>query len=98
LLGLYRQQLDVLNSQLLRLLELRGHVVLSVLELKRRRNLPIHDPSREDAMLSSLCQQSSGPYSARQIELIFSSIFAASRSLAAANLEQPPGAAAAAGE
>jgi len=98
LLQLYRQQLDLLNTQLLRLLELRGTVVLSVLELKRRRNLPIHDPCREETMLSSLCQEATGPYSAGQIEQIFTCIFAASRSLGAASDELPLDTEPAAGE
>src|SRR5689334_4834293 len=83
MLQVYRQQLDLLNTQLLRVLELRGSVVLSVLELKRNHQLPIHDPLREAAMLAALCRQTAGPYSTDQIERIFSGIFAASRALTA---------------
>ena len=77
----YREQLDLLNAQLLHLLELRGRVVLQVMDLKRHHDLPKHDPTREQAMLTALSRQSRGPYSAAQIELIFSAIFAASRAL-----------------
>jgi chorismate mutase len=84
----YREQLDLLNSQLLHLLELRGGVVLSVMELKRRQGLPTHDPVREQAMLTALGRQARGPYLPAHIELIFSAIFAASRALA--DLEVAP--------
>ena len=85
---MYRQQLDLLNAHLLRLLEFRGTVVLSVMDLKRRCNLPIHDPIREEQMLSSLCRQVAGPYSAGQIEPIFRCIFAASRTLGKRNSDR----------
>jgi 3-deoxy-7-phosphoheptulonate synthase/chorismate mutase len=78
----YREQLDLLNAQLLHLLELRGNVVLQVMDLKRHQQLPTHDPTREQAMLTSLSRQSRGPYSPAHIELIFGAIFAASRALA----------------
>ena len=80
-LGIHRTQIDALNVQLLRLLELRGQVVASVMEWKRERGISAHDPQREEAMLASLCGQIQGPYSAGQIERIFSCIFEVSRAL-----------------
>lgn len=82
----YREQLDLLNTQLLHLIELRGEVVLEVMNLKQRQGLPISDPSREQAMLESLWRQARGPFQRGHIEQIFSSIFAASRALGATNI------------
>lgn len=80
-LRLYRKQLDLLNRQLLHLLELRGTVVLEVLRLKHGQRLPMHDPQREEVMLTDLCQRATGPFTPGQVEQVFSVIFAASRAL-----------------
>jgi 3-deoxy-7-phosphoheptulonate synthase/chorismate mutase len=77
----YRQQLDQLNLQLLRLLEERGRLAQQVLQLKRARGLPKHDPERERAMLARICAQASGPYTPEQLLRIFEGIFAVSREL-----------------
>jgi 3-deoxy-7-phosphoheptulonate synthase/chorismate mutase len=77
----YRQQLDQLNLQLLRLLEERGRLAEQVLKLKRERRLPSHDPERERAMLANICAQARGPYAPEQLRRIFEGIFAVSREL-----------------
>jgi chorismate mutase len=77
-----RWRLDAVNLELLRLLEHRARLALEVARLKRGRGLPVYDARRERDMLEALVAQSRGLLDARDLETVFSGIFAACRSLA----------------
>jgi 3-deoxy-7-phosphoheptulonate synthase/chorismate mutase len=77
-----RWRLDAVNLELLRLLEHRARLALEVARLKQRRGLPVYDAQRERDMLDALLAQSRGVLDERELEAVFSRIFAASRSLA----------------
>ena len=77
-----RWRLDAVNLELLRLLEHRARLALEVARLKQRRGLPVYDAGRELNMLEAVVAQSRGLLDARELEAVFSRIFAACRSLA----------------
>jgi 3-deoxy-7-phosphoheptulonate synthase / chorismate mutase len=80
-----RAALDKLNLELLRKLEARGRLVQEVMFLKELLSRPAYDPERERQMLEAVLAQAEGVYSQESLRAIFSSIFAASRTL------RPPG-------
>jgi chorismate mutase/prephenate dehydratase len=50
----WRTQIDALDQQLLHLLQKRVECALGVGEIKKRHNLPFHDPAREQAIYEKL--------------------------------------------
>lgn len=76
-----REQIDRINREILVLLQQRGKLVLEVAAVKAALGLDSHDSSREAEMLRELTDGSGGPFSARELETIFTAIFAASLEL-----------------
>ncbi len=50
----YRIKIDQINRQIITLLAERHNLVTEVAQLKKKKNLPIFDPSREEAMIATL--------------------------------------------
>lgn len=73
-----RDELESINSELLKLLNRRARVVEQVRDVKARQGLPTHLPEREQAMLDQLAQANEGPFSDATIRHLFREIFRAS--------------------
>ncbi len=77
----WRQRIDALNVDLLKLLNQRAECALAVATVKRAKNLPIHDPDRERQVLNVMVAENKGPLSDESIRRIFSCIIEENRRL-----------------
>ncbi len=76
-----RDQIDAIDTELLRLLNKRATLALAVGEIKSRDGLPIYAPEREMTLLRSLVERSSGPLPPTAIKAIYREIMSASLAL-----------------
>jgi len=84
----WRRQIDEVDREILRLLNLRAELVRRIGEEKKARGLPLLFPKREEEVLRKVRAGNSGPLNAEAVERIFRLIIAESRSL---QLEARPG-------
>ncbi len=76
-----RDQIDAIDTELLRLLNERATLALAVGEIKHRDGLPIYAPEREITLLRSLVERSVGPLPPIAIRAIYREIMSASLAL-----------------
>ena len=69
-----RQQIDRLDTQILRLLNRRAAVGLRVGRLKKRQGRRVFDPAREQAILRRMSRANHGPLSAPAVRAIYQQI------------------------
>ncbi len=69
-----RAEINAIDAELLRLLNERVKIALKVGEFKRRDDVSLCDPNREQEVLESLCQQNAGPLSEQNVTSIFQRI------------------------
>ena len=77
----WREQIDGLDEKILELLNQRSALSIAIAGVKRERGLPVVDVRRELAVIERLTNLSDGPLDMARIQLIFCSIFEASRSI-----------------
>jgi chorismate mutase len=77
----WRQRIDGLNIQLLRLLNERAQCAVAIAAVKREKGLPIHDPDRERQVLEVMVRENTGPLSDDSMRRIFACIMAEHRRL-----------------
>ena len=77
----YRQEIDEIDSEMLRMLNRRASCALSIGEIKKKNNLPIHVPEREEQVLQRLTTLNEGPVPAQSVRIVFQTIFAQMRAL-----------------
>ncbi|MBQ3034100.1 MAG: prephenate dehydratase [Deferribacterales bacterium] len=80
-LSFYRQKIDEIDEEILRLLNERAKNVIAVGEIKKKNNAPIWVPSREQAIFDRLKKLNTGPFPSASIRPIFREIISASLSL-----------------
>lgn len=76
-----RRQIDDIDRQILRLLDLRGRCALETAAFKRQHGLPCHDPDRERTLLAALCEENQGLLADGTVRRIFREIVSACRAL-----------------
>ncbi len=76
-----RDQIDAIDTELLRLLNERATLALAVGEIKNREGLPIYAPEREVTLLRNLVERSVGPLPPIAIRAIYREIMSASLAL-----------------
>ncbi|HWZ45445.1 MAG TPA: chorismate mutase [Candidatus Saccharimonadales bacterium] len=74
-----RNEIDRLDSELLRLLSRRACVSLDVANIKKSSGLPLYDAQREQQVIERLCLQNSGPLGEESISSIFRCVMEESR-------------------
>ncbi len=77
-LSALRNEIDLLNEQILSSIQKRGSVVLEIAALKRAQGLDGYDAKREEEMLQSLTSAAEGPFGPTEVREIFKAIFRAS--------------------
>ena len=77
----WREQIDAIDEQLLELLNSRFAISIAIAGVKRERGIPVSDVRREFSIVERLADLSEGPLDIEQIQIIYSSIFEASRAL-----------------
>lgn len=76
-----RQQIDAIDTELLRLLNQRAVLAKEIGVIKNRACLPIYSPDREMKLLRSLVERSEGPLRPEAIRAIYREIMSASLAL-----------------
>ena len=71
----YRREIDSIDTQLLEMLNRRAACAISIGKIKKRNNLPIHVPEREQEVLERLIAKNAGPVTAESVRHVFQTIF-----------------------
>jgi monofunctional chorismate mutase len=77
----YREEIDEIDSEMLRMLNRRAACAISIGKIKKRNDLPIHVPEREEQVLQRLISLNEGPMAAQSVRNVFGIIFAQMRAL-----------------
>ena len=75
----WRKEIDEIDTELLRLLNMRARLALKVGALKQAAQLPFCDPERERTVLQRLQEMNAGPLDQRAIGKLFRRIIRESR-------------------
>ena len=75
----WRQEIDEIDDELLRLLNIRARLALKVGALKKAAHLPFCDPNRERRVLHRLQAMNTGPLDDRAVYKLFHRIIRESR-------------------
>jgi chorismate mutase len=75
----WRKEIDQIDVELLRLLNIRARLALKVGALKQAAHLPFCDPERERTVLRRLQDLNSGPLDERAVDKVFRRIIRESR-------------------
>jgi chorismate mutase len=75
----WRKEIDEVDAELLRLLNVRARLALKVGALKRAKQLPLDDPDREQFVLTRLRHINTGPLDDRAVHKLFRRIIRESR-------------------
>ena len=75
----WRKEIDEVDAEILRLLNVRARLALKVGALKKAAHLPFCDPGREEYVLSRLQHLNSGPLDDRAVYKLFRRIIRESR-------------------
>ena len=81
----WRKEIDDIDEELLRLLNMRARLALKVGALKHSANLPFCDPDRERSVLQRLQEMNCGPLDPRAVDKVFRRIIRESRRVQAAS-------------
>jgi chorismate mutase len=80
----WRREIDDIDAELLRLLNMRARLALKVGALKQAADLPYCDPERERSVLKRLREINDGPLDERAVGKVFRRIIHESRRVQAA--------------
>jgi len=80
----WRKEIDDIDVELLRLLNMRARLAMKVGALKQAANLPFCDPERERTVLERLQEMNCGPLDERAVDKLFRRIIRESRRVQAA--------------
>ena len=75
----WRKEIDDIDAELLRLLNMRARLALKVGALKQALDLPVSDPERERIVLQRLQDLNDGPLDQRAVGKVFRRIIRESR-------------------
>jgi chorismate mutase/prephenate dehydratase len=73
-LDILREQLDLIDEQILSLLSERAKVVMKVADFKRHHNMPVYIPEREASIIERLRTINPGPLPGDAIECIYRTV------------------------
>jgi chorismate mutase len=76
-----RKQIDAVDDQLLALLTERAKLILKMGSLKKEKGLPIHDPVRENIILTRIREKNQGPWDNKFLIKLYELIMEESRKL-----------------
>jgi chorismate mutase-like protein len=77
----WRREIDDIDAELLRLLNIRARLALKVGALKQAAHIPFCDPARERTVLQRLQEINDGPLDGRAVGKVFRRIICESRRL-----------------
>lgn len=71
----FREEIDEIDSELLKLLNRRAACALSIGEIKQRSNQPIYVPARETSVLERMVAENGGPLTPESVRNLFQTVF-----------------------
>ena len=77
----WRNEIDELDRQIVALLNQRAECVLNLAPLKRKRQIEVLDPDRENEVMRKLKEANGGPLPQELVENIFRAVMAAMRDI-----------------
>jgi chorismate mutase len=83
-----RQQIDALDTELVRLLNQRAAIACEIALVKVASGLPAYDGKREDEVLARVAEKSTGPLAEQSITAIFRSIIQETRRLGTERMQE----------
>jgi chorismate mutase/prephenate dehydratase len=83
-----REEIDALDTELLRMLNQRAAIACEIAAIKVASGLPAYDPGREAQVLARIAAQNSGPLDEQSVTAIFSSIIHETRRLGTQRMEK----------
>ena len=75
----WRKQIDEIDARLVELLCERSRCVIEIGKIKRRQNLMVYDPDREEEILSRVTRNNRGPLENEALKRLFEKILDESR-------------------
>ena len=82
----WRLEIDEIDTELLRLLNMRARLAVKVGVLKKAADLPFCDPDRERLILQRLQDLNDGPLDQRAVDKLFRRIICESRRIESSSL------------
>lgn len=70
----WRDEIDRLDREAVKLLNLRAECVLNLAPLKRQEGRPVHEPTREQSVLGNILASNVGPLTNGALERIFEAV------------------------
>ena len=86
-LDILREQLDLIDEQILSLLSERAKVVMKVADFKRHHNMPVYIPEREASIIERLRTINPGPLPGDAIQHIYQTVLEEMRKFENKSLE-----------
>ena len=77
----WRARIDALDRKILMMLNKRGRYVLGLAPIKRQMNVPVHEPNRENEVVSNLQTHNDGPLDNDAVRRIFETIMSEMRAV-----------------
>ena len=77
----WRQKIDELDLQIVRLINQRAEAARAIGEIKRVANLPIYEPNREQEVFSRVRKANQGPLSSTELLHVYERIIDVMRTL-----------------
>jgi chorismate mutase-like protein len=84
----WRQKIDTLDTELLRLLNRRATIACEIAAIKVASGLPAYDRKRESQVLERIAGKNNGPFDSESVAKIFSSIIQETRRLGTERMEK----------
>ncbi len=78
-IGDWRNRIDALDLELVRMLNERAHCAIEIGKIKRKRNMPIYDPKREEQIIATALSHNEGPLDGEGVRRLFERIIDESR-------------------
>lgn len=77
----YRQRIDEIDLEILRLINQRTEVVEGIGRIKRQLSLPIYEPKREEDVYRNITENNRGPLPSEAVKRVFERIIDEMRSV-----------------
>jgi chorismate mutase/prephenate dehydratase len=84
----WRQEIDALDTELLRLLNRRAAIACEIAQVKVVRGIAAYDPGREAQVLERITAQNAGPFEDESVRAIFHSIIHETRTLGTRRMQE----------
>jgi chorismate mutase / prephenate dehydratase len=84
----WRQQIDALDTELVRLLNQRAAIACEIARVKVASALPAYDGKREDQVLARVAEKNAGPLDEKSVTAIFRSIIEETRRLGTKRMQE----------